>query len=767
MSDDFDAYLILVTPESYVFENDDIDRGVNSNSKIQRHIMLNGTCKIGVTSAYARHKGKYRLRYKLDKITFPAQCQELSRGMIRSKLDAGSARLANERLLSWYKFEITEPVDIFLHVSSVSFDTFVFVVSPTGMRFENDDYKRNVNENSRLEVTLSETGSYYVGVTSCTVGESGLFLLIFDINVKKRGIIVTEPEITEIKPGKIDGILSIRDYFYENRRAHFFEFEVNSGDYVDLTLTSDDFDTLMVLKSPSEKEILSETFSTSWHITRIQLRLLEKGRYFLVVTSDAEGNIGKYELLFNLKPASKPYETLELGDNKNTLTTKDEKYLGKYIKWYQFKVSKGDLITIRCNSAQFDTLLLLVTPDNIHYENDDVDSGSRNSRISVMINVSGDCVLGVSSYRYENIGNFILKYSKGVLEFPVLEVGKHEGELDTSDLLSGYGRLADYYVFYGKAGYSVQIQMQSKEIDSYIKVIYPSALECENDDASLEKTGDSELTFTLSEDGKYKIVASTSKNQQKGKYSLIFKMTGYEIGEISEKLTEGVLEKDSILLKTGSYVNWYTLSGMKNRWAKLTLKSPDFDTYLIMITPDGERIENNNASPGTFDSEIRHKFSEGIYMVGVTSFNRGEVGQYYTQLVLESVNTNQSASIRLKVGEKIEKGELNSGDRRSDDGRLFDEYILGVKKGSILQINLESKDFDTQILVYSPDKRRIRNDDIAQGNKNSRLILKCDFEGDLQILVLPNLIREQGVYTFSTELLEKIPEKFNYVTLSG
>ncbi len=766
LSDDFDTYLILVTPESYVFENDDINRGVNSNSMLNRHMMFNGTCKIGVTSAYARHKGKYKLRFKLDKITLPADCPELSRGWIRSKLDAGSARLPDDRFLSWYKFELSEPVEVFLHVSSVSFDTFVFVVSPTGQRFENDDFKRNENKNSRLEVNLRETGIYYVGITSSGVEKSGLFSLIFDINVSKRGMVITEPEITEIKPGKIDGILTIRDYFYENKRAHFYEFKAKSGDYVDLTLTSD-FETQMVLKSPTDKEIQSEAFSTSLDVTRLQLRLLEEGTFLLVVTSEVEGNIGKYELLFNQKSATETYKTLEKGENQNTLTTTDEKYLGKFIKWYQFKVENGDAITIHCDSAQFDTYLLLVTPDNIHYENDDIESGNSNSRISVMINKSGECVLGVSSYRLEHTGTFIVKYSSGELVFPTLEVGRQEGELNTNDLLSSDGRLADYYVFNGKKGYLVQFLMQSKVIDSCIKVISPSALEFVNDDASLAKTGDSELAFELPEDGKYKIVATTSKNEQKGKYSLVFKMTGYEIGELSEKPTKGRLNKDCILLKTGSYVNWYTLKGMNNRWAKLMLKSSDFDTYLIMITPDGERIENNNATPGTFDAEIRHKFTDGVYMVGVTSFNRSEVGEYYAQLVLETVSTNQSASVRIKVGEKIEKGELNSDDRRNDDGRLFDEYIIGVKKGNIIQINLESKDFDTQILVYSSDKHQIRSDDISQTNKNSRLILKCDFDGDLQILVLPNLIREQGIYTFSTELLQKIPELFNYVTLSG
>ncbi|MCD4656104.1 MAG: caspase family protein [Planctomycetes bacterium] len=767
MSKDFDTYLILVTPEYYVFENDDINRGVNSDSSLSRHIMFNGTCKIGVTSAYARHKGKYKLRFKLDKITLPAECPELSRGMIRSKLDAGNPRLPDDRLLSWYKFEITEQVNVFLQVSSVYFDTVVFVVSPTGQRYENDDYKRGVNTNSRLEADLRETGVYYVGVTTCRAGNSGLFSLIFDTNVSKRGIIVTEPEITDIKPGKIDGILTIRDYFYENRRAHFYEFDAKSGDFIDLTLTSGVFETLMVLKSPTEKEIRSESFSTSLHETKIQLRLLEAGTYLLVVTSEAEGNIGKYELLFSMKSTSETYNTLAEGENKNILTTNDEKYLGKYIKWYQFSVNKGEAITVHCNSAQFDTFLLLVTPDKIHYENDDVDAGNKNSRVSVMINKTGECVLGVSSYRLENTGSFVVKYSRGELEFPSLEVGKQEGKLSTRDLLSKEGRLADFYVFNGKKGYSVQFLMQSKVIDSFIKVISPSGLEFQNDDASLTNKGDSELGLKLTEDGKYTVIASTSKNEQKGKYSLVFKMTGYEIGELSEKPTKGTLNKDSLLLKSGAFVNWYTLMGMNNRWAKLTLKSPDFDTYLVMITPDGERIENNNASPGTFDAEIRHKFTEGVYLVGVTSFNRGEVGEYHAQLVLESVSANQSASVRIKVGEKIEKGELNAGDRRNDDGRLFDEYILGVKKGNIIQLNLESNDFDTQILVYAPNKRRIRNDDIAQGNKNSRLILNCDFNGDLQILILPNLIREQGIYTFSSELLQKIPEKFNYVTLSG
>ena len=764
-SKDFDAFLVVVTPEGYVFENDDINRGVNANASISRHLMVSGACRIGVTSSFAKEKGKYQIRYKLEKITLPEKCPQLGCGMIRGKLDAGSARLSNERLLTWYTIDITEPVDIFLQVTSAYFDTLVFVVSPTGQRFENDDVKRGENTNSRLETNLRELGVYFVGVTTCRSGESGMFSLIYDTNVKK-GSVITEPEIKTLKPGKIDATLTIRDNLYMNKRAHFYEFEAKAGTYIDLTLTSDDFETLMLLKSPTEKEISSDAYSTNLNTSKIQLRLMEAGNYLLVVTSESEGNIGRYELLFSVKTDAEDYQTLEVGENKGQLTVEDEKYLGKYIKWYQFKVEKNFVATFTCASSQLDPYIILITPDGLQYENDDAENGNTNSRISVKIKESGTCILGVSSFRFEKIGRYCIRLEKDKFEFPFLDIGKIDGELTSTDLQSADGRLADYFVFKGKKGYTAQITMKTKGLDPKIKIISPSKVESVRDDSNLADKSEVRHAIELGEDGDYTVVATTGSGMQVGAYSLNLMLGGFEIGKITEEPTKGALNAQSLKTRNGSYVNWYTLNGMNNRWAALSLESTKIDSYLIMITPEGERIENNNSSPGTFDAAIRHKFTDGKYLVGVTSFNVDEVGEYQINLTLEEINENFAESVRIKMNEEI-NGKLVNGDRRNDDGRLFDEYLLTVAAGKFIQFNLDSDDFDPQIYILAPDNRRVRNDDISQGNRNSQILLKCDFAGDLRIMVLPNRMSERGKYKLTTKLIDKVPTGKNYITLKG
>jgi len=77
------------------------------------------------------------------------------------------------------------------------------------------------------------------------------------------------------------------------------------------------------------------------------------------------------------------------------------------------------------------------------------------------------------------------------------------------------------YVFEGKAGQQITIEMDSDQIDSHLYLLLPAKerLIAENDDIS-PKNFNSRLTVTLPENGIYYLLANTFEAGESGSYSL-------------------------------------------------------------------------------------------------------------------------------------------------------------------------------------------------------------------------------------------------------
>jgi hypothetical protein len=147
---------------------------------------------------------------------------------------------------------------------------------------------------------------------------------------------------------------------------------------------------------------------------------------------------------------------------------------------------------------------------------------------------------------------------------------------------------------------------------------------------------------------------------------------------------------------------------------------------------------------------------EGQYQVGVTTFQQNEIGKFELNLKINSAITSSKEKTLIKLDSEI-NGILSNDNLETDDGRRYDEYLLTIEKNIIIQIDLESTKFDTQLIVIALDSRMLRNDDVSQSNRNSRLLIKCDFKGDLLIKVLPYSAREKGEYKLSVKKLENVP----------
>ena len=160
----------------------------------------------------------------------------------------------------------------------------------------------------------------------------------------------------------------------------------------------------------------------------------------------------------------------------------------------------------------------------------------------------------------------------------------------------------DIYTFEGRSGQEVTIEMNSNQIDSYLILLDPTGKELAQDDDGGENRN-AKIQATLPENGTYTILANSAREQEFGNYRLsantiVSQWILREEGEL--KFGDDVVPSD------GSFYDDYQLEGRAGQSVIITLESDEFDTYLVLIGPDGRVIdENDDLNSETTNSSLR------------------------------------------------------------------------------------------------------------------------------------------------------------------
>lgn len=111
-------------------------------------------------------------------------------------------------------------------------------------------------------------------------------------------------------------------------------------------------------------------------------------------------------------------------------------------------------------------------------------------------------------------------------------------------------------------------------------------------------------------------------------------------GEDTPVVIEGALEPgDSVLSSDGSLYDEHTIDGVAGESVTITLESPDFDTYLFLIGPDGNVVsENDDVSAEDLNSELTVTLeTDGVYTVVANGFDAQSQGAYTLTVTKDSL----------------------------------------------------------------------------------------------------------------------------------
>ncbi len=207
-------------------------------------------------------------------------------------------------------------------------------------------------------------------------------------------------------------------------------------------------------------------------------------------------------------------------------------------------------------------------------------------------------------------------------------------------------------------------------------------------------------------------------------------------GQVAQQSYNGRLENNDPTLQSGEYRDNYSFEGSPGQRVSIDLRSDEFDTYLILVSPSGEQEENDDAD-GTNSQLVVDLTEQGSYQLWVTSFSEGETGSYQLEIASggNSADTGSvSADVNnLSVGDSI-SGNLSSADSRAVTDGPEDAFVFYGEAGESVIVDLESGEFDTYLTLITPDGERIENDDFQSSLQQSRVALSLPQSGRYRVI---------------------------------
>lgn len=432
---------------------------------------------------------------------------------------------------------------------------------------------------------------------------------------------------------------------------------------------------------------------------------------------------------------------LESGDSQ--LSSKE------YYDRYSFQGNAGEVVLVDLFASDFDPFLILLSPSGNDTQNDDFEGSANRSRIEKVLEESGEWGVVVTSYEAGETGAY--EVSITTMRGAPGTIAGADARFESGTLASGdreltSGEYYDAYALSGNAGEHVVIDLRSAEFDPYLILIAPSEEQFENDDYEGDAQR-SQLAMELPEDGEYRVVVTSYKPGEEGAYDLRIDRPG-AAGAPGARLEQGTLAAGDDTLRSGEYADAYRFDGRPGQHVRLDVNSGEFDTYLMLIDPNGEHTENDDAEGLVGHSVIEADITEvGTYRVVVTSYKPGEAGAYELTMDFGEARptaTRQRDVVAIALGERT-TGRLEAGDRQLGTGEYADLYVFEGSAGQSISIEMASSEFDTYVQLTTPDGEKIDNDDYG-GRSDSRIDLTLRESGRHRILSTSYRADETGTY---------------------
>ncbi|MBU6405780.1 MAG: caspase family protein [Alphaproteobacteria bacterium] len=439
-SDQFDPYLMVRGPG--VSEDNDDAPGRGRNAHLTVTAPQAGVFTIIATSFQPGERGAYRLRVDLGQSAASLPAAGPAAAATRLTLDRAvtgqlgpnDPAMPNGAFVDAYQIEGRAGQRFEISLASAALDPLLMIDGP-GLNAMNDDDMERGTTDSRLVVTLPESGLYAIRASSYGPRERGNYqLIVRDVGAQpvlaSASVAVSGASGQVLSLGAVaQGVLQQGDEaLISGEWTDRYRFEGVAGQRVRITMTAQELDAYLMLIGPNGAQEENDDAAAGVTDSRLDAILSEDGVYTVVATTYRPGESGAYALsIIDLSRAdgapviaAAPPPQSPAAVSGGAALTIDRPVSGRlaqgdarlrsgeFMDTYRFEGRRGQRATITLTSSEFDPYLMMVQPDGRQIENDDSGDGSLNSQIVQVLPEDGVYEVTVTSYQPGETGGYAL-----------------------------------------------------------------------------------------------------------------------------------------------------------------------------------------------------------------------------------------------------------------------------------------------------------------------------------------------------------------------
>lgn len=357
-----------------------------------------------------------------------------------------------------------------------------------------------------------------------------------------------------------------------------------------------------------------------------------------------------------------------------------------------------------------------------------------------------------------------------------------QGTITTSDEPISANHYFDVFELQLRAGQPVRIELSSRQFDAFLGA-RGGGVEIDADDGG-PGPGDAALDLNVSVDTAVLIFVGGANPGALGAYQLTTRYVGAAqparpaqaaapvatgapappVAIAVGQSVDGVLMSGDSRLGSGEYQDVFSLSLRAGQRVRVELASNDFDGYL-MARGSGVHLDDDDSGPqprgAAFDIAVT---ADTTVQLIVTSNEPGEKGAY--RLTVRStggaaapsaaagaVSANQVTRVATRdpvaliVGQ-VAQGTLATGDITLASGEYTDEYVLALRAGEHVRVELASTEFDAYLMARG-DGIQLDDDDGGPAPRGSKLEIRVDADTRVRVVVTSARAGETGAYRLS------------------
>ena len=196
---------------------------------------------------------------------------------------------------------------------------------------------------------------------------------------------------------------------------------------------------------------------------------------------------------------------------------------------------------------------------------------------------------------------------------------------------------------------------------------------------------------------------------------------------------QGQLTSDDLLRDNEYHYDIHNVKVSSPSMLQVALNSDDFDAYLIVKTPDGLELTNDDHEGNNSYIEVIAE-KPGTYEIWASTYGEGSVGNY-------SLVVDKSTGLNIDRTE----GRLDPRDTQLPKGEYIDVYKRTFSGNQNFTVRLVCYGFDGFLVVTSPSGQVYRNDD-AEDVSVSRISDLVPMPGEWTIQITSAAVEEVGAY---------------------